>query len=88
MAKKTKINNGYMKAALLYGPHDFRIEEIPAPVPGDDEYLIKVKACGVCHSEIHQWEKKIKNLDYPRFIGHEIAGEIYWGEKPKKFEIG
>jgi threonine dehydrogenase-like Zn-dependent dehydrogenase len=90
MAKKNnKTVNGYMRAALLYGPHDFRIEKIPSPVPAEDEYLIKVKACGVCHSEIHQWEKKISNLKYPRFIGHEVSGEIVGrGENCKKFNIG
>jgi threonine dehydrogenase-like Zn-dependent dehydrogenase len=87
--KKNNIENGYMKAALLYGAHDFRIENLPSPVPQEGEYLIRIKACGVCHSEIHQWEKKIKNLDYPRFIGHEIAGEIIGrGKNSNKFNIG
>jgi 2-desacetyl-2-hydroxyethyl bacteriochlorophyllide A dehydrogenase len=48
-----------------------------------------VKACGVCHSEIHQWDKKIEDLDYPRFIGHEVAGEVLkTGASVKKFKQG
>ena len=68
-----KIN---MKSAILYGPHDWRIEERSTPAVKENEVLLKIKACGVCHSEIHQWDKKIEGLDYPRFIGHEVAGEI------------
>ncbi len=87
--QNTIVNNGMMRAAILYGAHDFRIEEIQIPVPADDEYLIKIKACGVCHSEIHQWDKKIKGLDYPRFIGHEVAGEvIHAGKDTTKFKTG
>lgn len=65
-----------MRIAVLHGPHDFRIEERPQPEMQDDECLIRVRACGVCHSEIHQWDVKEEGLDYPRFIGHEVAGEV------------
>lgn len=65
-----------MKAAVLYGPHDFRIEEIPTPQIQEDECLVRVRACGVCHSELHQWDEKLKGLKYPRFIGHEVSGEV------------
>lgn len=78
-----------MKAALLYGPHDWRIEEIDSPTFTDDQLLISIKACGVCHSELHQWEEKIPGLDYPRFIGHEAAGIIKnVGSHIKKFKEG
>jgi threonine dehydrogenase-like Zn-dependent dehydrogenase len=78
-----------MKAALLYGPHDFRIEEKTTPEINDDEYLIGIKACGVCHSEIHQWDEKVEGLDYPRSIGHEAAGIILKkGKKVKNFNEG
>ena len=65
-----------MRIAVLHGPHDFRLEERPSPKMADDECLIKVRACGVCHSEIHQWDVKEPGLEYPRFIGHEVAGEV------------
>lgn len=78
-----------MKAALLYGPHDWRIEEIDSPTFGDDELLITIKACGVCHSELHQWEDKVPGLDYPRFIGHEASGIVKsTGKDIKKFKEG
>ncbi|MHB8579241.1 MAG: zinc-dependent alcohol dehydrogenase [Ignavibacteriaceae bacterium] len=78
-----------MRAAILYGAHDFRIEEIPDLKIEDDECLVSVKACGVCHSEIHQWETKIEGLEYPRHIGHEVAGEILEvGSSVSGFKIG
>ena len=78
-----------MKAALLHGAHDFRVEELPPPDMQEDECLIAVNACGVCHSEIHQWEKKNPNLEYPRFIGHEVAGIVLdTGSKVKDFQAG
>ncbi|MCF8260902.1 MAG: zinc-binding dehydrogenase [Melioribacteraceae bacterium] len=78
-----------MKAALLHGAHDWRIEEIDSPVNNDDELLISIRACGVCHSELHQWDEKIPTLDYPRFIGHEAAGIVKQsGNNIKKFKNG
>ncbi len=78
-----------MRSAILYGPHDFRIETLPEPVLAEKEYLVNIKACGVCHSEIHQWESKIPGLEYPRFIGHEVSGEISKiGKDCAKFKIG
>lgn len=65
-----------MRIASLHGPHDFRIEEHPRPEMQKDECLVRVRACGVCHSEIHQWEVKVEGLEYPRYIGHEVSGEV------------
>lgn len=78
-----------MKIAVLYGPKDFRIEEVPQPKIKGNEYLLNIKACGVCHSELHQWKEKIPGLEYPRYIGHEISGEVIAkGDKVNKFKIG
>jgi len=65
-----------MRVAALHGPHDFRIEEKPQPAIGDNDCLLRVRACGICHSEISQWEARQEGLDYPRYIGHEVAGEV------------
>jgi threonine dehydrogenase-like Zn-dependent dehydrogenase len=78
-----------MQAAILYGAHDFRIEDLPLPNLDGNECLLKVKACGVCHSEIHQWDVKIPGLEYPRHIGHEVSGEIIkLGAEVKEFLVG
>lgn len=78
-----------MKGAVLYGPHDWRIQNFETPSVSDDEVLLNIKACGVCHSELHQWDTKINDLVYPRFIGHEVAGEIIeTGKNVKEFKPG
>jgi L-iditol 2-dehydrogenase len=78
-----------MKQAVLYGPHDWRIEEAKTPSVKEDEVLLKIKACGVCHSELHQWDIKQNDLVYPRYIGHEVAGEVIGtGKNVKKFKEG
>lgn len=78
-----------MKTAVLYGPHDWRIENFNTPVYKEEECLIKIKSCGVCHSEIHQWDEKVSGLDYPRIIGHEVAGEVIQvGSKVSRFKKG
>lgn len=78
-----------MRIAALHGPHDFKIEEHPTPEIRANECLIKVRACGVCHSELHQWEVKVEGLNYPRYIGHEVAGEVIKvGAEVKQFKPG
>ena len=48
-----KVKN---QAAVLYAPHDIRIEERPVPTPRMREVLIEIKAVGVCGSDVHYYE--------------------------------
>ena len=50
--------------------------EIPAPSMGDDDVLIRVKAAGICHSDVHYWEGISSAGTLPRTLGHEIAGVV------------
>jgi alcohol dehydrogenase, propanol-preferring len=67
-----------MKAAVVraFGK-PLAIEEIPVPVPGPGEVLVKVLACGVCHTDLHaaegDWPAKPK---LPFVPGHEVAGVV------------
>ena len=66
-----------MKALCVQSPNKMVIEERPMPVitnPG--EVLIKVKAGGICGSDVHIYHGSSSVATYPRVIGHEIAGEI------------
>lgn len=75
-----------MKVAMYYNNHDVRIEEQPIPTISDDELLIKIKASGICGSDVMEWYR-IKKA--PLVLGHEIAGEIIQkGKQVKTFEIG
>src|SRR6266478_7704839 len=67
------------QAAVLYAPHDIRIEERPVPTPGMREVLIEIKAVGVCGSDVHYYEHgKIGSyvVRQPLILGHESSGII------------
>jgi len=50
------------------------MEERPLPIVGSRDVLVRVKACGVCASELHGWHGD--NGLYPREYGHEVSGEV------------
>src|SRR3954468_11301881 len=54
----------------------FEIVERPIPEPGPGTVRIKVRACGICHSDSLVKEGHWPNLQYPRVPGHEVAGVI------------
>lgn len=67
-----------MKAAVFYGPNQpLRVEEVPTPVPGPGQILVKVAACGVCHTDLHYIDHGVPTFKQPPFIlGHEASGTI------------
>ena len=70
-----------MRAAVL---HEFKkplsVEGVARPEPNPDEVLIKVEACGVCHSDLHvsdgDWVQFARIVKKPLILGHEIAGHV------------
>src|SRR6266849_5799291 len=65
-----------MKAAVLdHAPGGMRVEEIPVPEPRDGEILVKVHACGVCHTDLHVMKAEVA-FPTPAVLGHEISGTI------------
>jgi len=67
-----------MKAAVVkaFGK-PLVIEDVPVPVPGPGELLVKVKACGVCHTDLHAASGDWPVKPVPPFIpGHEAAGIV------------
>lgn len=65
-----------MKAAVvreLSGP--FRLEELRDPTPGAGEVLIRVAACGVCHTDLHILDGSVP-FPMPCVLGHEISGTV------------
>ncbi|MCZ7398437.1 MAG: alcohol dehydrogenase catalytic domain-containing protein [Candidatus Methanoperedens sp.] len=73
-----------MKTAVYYNNNDIRIEERPKPEIKNGEILVKVKASGICGTDLMEWYR-IKKA--PRVLGHEMAGEII-ESKSGKFKIG
>jgi alcohol dehydrogenase, propanol-preferring len=85
---------GGMKAAIL---REFKkplaIEEVERPKPGAGEILIKVEACGVCHSDLHvadgDWAQLARIVKKPLILGHEIAGRVVEkGAAVQELQIG
>jgi alcohol dehydrogenase, propanol-preferring len=70
-----------MKAAVL---REFKsplaIEDVGQPQPGAGEILIRIEACGVCHSDVHvadgDWPQFAKIVKTPLILGHEVAGVV------------
>ncbi len=52
-----------------------RLETILVPDPGPGEAVVKVQACGVCHTDLHYKQGGI-NDDFPFLLGHEAAGVV------------
>jgi len=72
-----------MKAMLLeqLGPIDrhatpLRLADWPDPVPHDDEVLIRVHACGVCHTELDEIEGRTAPSQLPMVLGHQVIGRV------------
>lgn len=68
-----------MKAAVLQRPGDVRVEELKVPEPRAGEVLVRVRAVGVCGSDVHYYrEGRIGRyvVEKPLILGHESAGEV------------
>lgn len=65
-----------MKAIVYKGPEQLIYKEVPDVVPGKNEVKIKVKACGICGSDVHGYLGITGRRIAPMIMGHEFAGEI------------
>jgi D-arabinose 1-dehydrogenase-like Zn-dependent alcohol dehydrogenase len=73
----TKAGVKPMKAAQVPSAGaDFQVVEREIPTPAAGQVLIKVQACGVCHSDVLTKEGMWPGIQYPRVPGHEVAGII------------
>lgn len=63
-----------MQAAVYRGRSVVNVEEIPTPAIGPGEILIRVEACGICHTDLKKIEHNL--LEPPRVYGHETAGIV------------
>jgi propanol-preferring alcohol dehydrogenase len=63
--------------------------EMPDPVPGETEILVKVSACGVCHTELDEIEGRTPPPRLPMILGHEVVGRVERsGSQARRFNIG
>jgi len=75
-----------MRVAMYYNNKDVRLEDLPIPQISDAELLVKVKASGICGSDVLEWYRLKKA---PLVLGHEITGEIAQvGKDVKGYKVG
>ncbi|MGB5335196.1 MAG: zinc-dependent alcohol dehydrogenase family protein [Woeseiaceae bacterium] len=84
-----------MRAMLLTAPAatgasgPLQLANLPRPVPGPDEILIRVSVCGVCHTELDEIDGRTPPRKYPVVPGHEIVGRVEAaGADCRRHEIG
>ena len=85
-----------MKAMLLNelcdlqdNPTPLELAELPGPTPGVGEILVRVSACGVCHTELDEIEGRTPPPQLPIILGHQVVGRVIEaGSKTNKFKIG
>ena len=63
--------------------------EMAAPLPGDKEVLVKVSACGVCHTELDEIEGRTPPPAFPVILGHQVVGRVIQnGTGAGRFRVG
>lgn len=63
--------------------------ELPQPVPNNKELLLKVSACGVCHTELDEIEGRISLVKLPLILGYQVIGRVEAiGSCVSSFDIG
>tara|TARA_B100000579_G_scaffold142393_1_gene115606 strand:- start:72 stop:1052 length:981 start_codon:yes stop_codon:yes gene_type:complete len=70
-----------MKALVYDGPNAVSYREVPDPIPGQDNVLIKIKAVGICGSDMHAYLGHDERRQAPLILGHEAAGIISGGDR-------
>ncbi len=85
-----------MKAAVLdnitsirENPQPLSFVDLPIPVPGEKQILVRIAACGVCHTELDEIEGRTPPASFPFILGHQIVGVVEKrGFEAGKFSIG
>lgn len=80
-----------MKAAVITGAHELRAAELPDPVPGEGQVLLRVSHVGVCGSDLSYYSKGAVGaytLKEPLVPGHELAGTVVRDDRPDGFAPG
>ncbi len=79
-----------MHAMVLDRPrHPLRPADLPLPLPGPEQVLLRVHACGVCRTDLHVVDGELTDPKLPLVPGHEIVGTVVdKGERVERFAVG
>jgi D-arabinose 1-dehydrogenase-like Zn-dependent alcohol dehydrogenase len=86
----TAKENGFMKAVRMIAVNQpLELQNLPTPEVGDQDILVKIKATGICHSDVHYRAGKSPVHPLPLTLGHEIAGIVeQTGRLVKRYKPG
>jgi propanol-preferring alcohol dehydrogenase len=78
-----------MQAMLLeHSPGKLHSKEVPKPVPGPGQVLVRVTACGVCRTDLHVVDGELKQPKLPLIPGHEVVGIVeQLGDEVHQFQL-
>jgi propanol-preferring alcohol dehydrogenase len=66
-----------------------KLVNLPKPIPGRDQVVVRVSACGVCHTELDEIEGRVAPSRFPMILGHEIVGRVEsLGSAAERFNEG
>src|SRR6267142_2535358 len=69
-----------VRAMVLTQPgQPLELRELPDPRPADGDVLMRVRACGVCRTDLHLLDGEVDVPEPPRVLGHQIVGEVLEG---------
>lgn len=83
-----------MKAMVLvaFRPaagNPLELREVPVPAVGPEDILVRVRFCGVCHTDLHAVEGELPDAKLPLIPGHEVVGVVEnAGERAERFKVG
>ncbi len=79
-----------MHAMVLEKPGTpLKLLEVPLPVPGPDQVLLRVQACGVCRTDLHIMDGELQHPKLPLILGHQVVGTVVAkGENVHHFQTG
>jgi propanol-preferring alcohol dehydrogenase len=78
-----------MQAMLLDAPRrPLRLAEVATPEPGPGQVLLRVRACGVCRTDLHVMDGELDEPKLPLVLGHQIVGEVAGASGASRFPIG
>jgi len=77
-----------VRAAVITGVGQVSVETVDDPTPGPRDVVVEVAAAGICGTDLHAYEGTQPYFEYPRILGHELAGDLVDLDKAPGFVVG
>jgi propanol-preferring alcohol dehydrogenase len=86
----SKMVSRLMRAMLLRAPRtSLQLVDVAEPIPGDHQVLLRVRACGVCRTDLHIVDGELDQPKLPLVLGHEVVATVEaCGSQARAYQIG